>query len=123
MLSTNWASVCWGITPLAPCTNIKNYWSAKHSCASNIRNYMSYVNYAATNQIYVFSCIFIDVIIICIIRCLDSNLVVWKGQKRISSCDISKRYPYAVPLCLWWIVHRALGGACVDHNYPKVWMD
>ena len=67
MLSTNWASVCWGITPLAPCTNIKNYWSAKHSCASNIRNYMSYVNYAATNQIYVFSCIFIDVIIIFII--------------------------------------------------------
>ena len=64
MLSTNWARVCWGITPVAPCTNIKNYWSARHSCASNIRNYMSYANYAATNQIHVFSCVFIDVIII-----------------------------------------------------------
>ena len=28
------------------------------------RNYMSYVNYAATNHIPVFLCIFIDVIII-----------------------------------------------------------
>ena len=64
MLSTYWARVCWGITPVAPCTNIKNYWSAKHSCASNIRNYMSYANYAATNQIHVFSCNFFDVIII-----------------------------------------------------------
>ena len=62
MLSKNWAMVRWGITPVAPCTNIKNYWSAKHSCASNIRNYMSYANYAATNQIHVFSCLFIDVI-------------------------------------------------------------
>ena len=26
-----------GITHLAPCTNIKNYWSANHSCASNIK--------------------------------------------------------------------------------------
>ena len=68
MLSTNWARVRWKITPLAPCTNIKNYWSARHSCASNIRNYMSYANYAATNQIYVFSCIFNDVIIIYLIQ-------------------------------------------------------
>ena len=52
-----------GITPLAPCTNIKNYWSARHSCASSIRNYMSYANYVATNQIHVVSCIFIDIII------------------------------------------------------------
>ena len=29
MLSTNSARVRWGITPLAPCTNIKNYWSAQ----------------------------------------------------------------------------------------------
>ena len=49
MLSTNWARVQWGITPLVPCTNTKNYWSARNSCASNIRNCMSYANYAATN--------------------------------------------------------------------------
>ena len=48
-------------------SNIKNYWSARYSCASNIRNYMSYANYAATNQIPVFSCIFIDVIIIFVV--------------------------------------------------------
>ena len=62
MLSTNWASIRWGITAFAPCTNIKKFWSASHSCASNIRNYMSYANYAATNRIHVFSCIFINVI-------------------------------------------------------------
>ena len=69
MLSTNWTRVRWGITPLAPCTNIKIYWSARHSCASSIRNYMSCANYAAINQIHVFSCtcIFTDVIIIDII--------------------------------------------------------
>ena len=41
MLSTNRARVRWGITPVAQGTNIKNYWSAKHS-TSKIRNYMSY---------------------------------------------------------------------------------
>ena len=45
-------------------SNIKNYWSARYSCGPNIRNYMSYVNYAATNQIPVSLCIFIDVIIL-----------------------------------------------------------
>ena len=40
---------------------------ARYSCESNIRNYMSYVNYAATNQIPVSLCIFIDVIIMTII--------------------------------------------------------
>ena len=55
MLATNWARVWWGITLLVSYTNIKNYLSARHSCASNIRNYiMSYANYAATNQIHVF---------------------------------------------------------------------
>ena len=49
MLSTNWARVQWGITPLGPCTNTKNYWSARNSCASSNRNCMSYANYAATN--------------------------------------------------------------------------
>ena len=54
MLSTNWTRVWWGISPLASCTNVKSYWSAKQSCASNIRNHTSYANYAATNQIHVF---------------------------------------------------------------------
>ena len=30
---------------------------------------------------------------------------------------------YAMALCLSWIVHRAVGGVCVEHNYPKMWMD
>ena len=30
---------------------------------------------------------------------------------------------YAMVLCLSWIVRRAVGGVCVDYNYPKVWMD
>ena len=46
--SINWARVRWGITPVAPCTNIKNYWSAKHSCASNIRNYCPFKGYEKT---------------------------------------------------------------------------
>ena len=75
MLSTNWARVRWGITPLAPCTNISNYWSASHSYASNIRNYMSYANYAATNQIH-FSCKFIDVKI----KYLILSSMVWEGK-------------------------------------------
>ena len=54
MLSTNWTRVWWGIPPLASCTNVKSYWSAKQSCASSIRNHTSYANYAATNQIHVF---------------------------------------------------------------------
>ena len=28
-----------------------------------------------------------------------------------------------IPLCLSWIVRRVVGGVCVEHNYPKVWMD
>ena len=30
---------------------------------------------------------------------------------------------YAMVLCLSWIVRRAVGGVCVEHNYPKMWMD
>ena len=30
---------------------------------------------------------------------------------------------YAMVLCLSWIVRRAVGCVCVDHNYPKMWMD
>ena len=50
----------------ASSTNIKNYW-LEGKLASNIRNYMAYGNYAVTNQIHVFPCIFTDVIIIIII--------------------------------------------------------
>ena len=30
---------------------------------------------------------------------------------------------YAMALCLSWIVRREVGGVCVEHNYPKMWMD
>ena len=30
---------------------------------------------------------------------------------------------YAMVLCLSWIVRRAVGCVCVEHNYPKMWMD
>ena len=30
---------------------------------------------------------------------------------------------YAMALCLSWIVHREVGCVCVQHNYPKMWMD
>ena len=30
---------------------------------------------------------------------------------------------YAIPLCLSWIMRRAVGGVCVEHNYPKRWMN
>ena len=30
---------------------------------------------------------------------------------------------YAIPLFLSWIVRCAVCSVCVDHNYPKVWMD
>ena len=30
---------------------------------------------------------------------------------------------YAMALCLSWIVRRELGCVCVEHNYPKMWMD
>ena len=55
ILPTNWARVWWGITPLAPCTNIKIYWSAKHGGASNIRNY-----YIPTLNFYKLSCLDYD---------------------------------------------------------------
>ena len=48
----------------------KKYWSARHICASNIRNYLTHVHYAATNQIPFFHCILIDVILIIIITWL-----------------------------------------------------
>ena len=30
---------------------------------------------------------------------------------------------YAMALCLSWIVCREVGCVCVEHNYPKMWMD
>ena len=30
---------------------------------------------------------------------------------------------YAMALCLSWIVRREVGCVCVEHNYPKMWMD
>ena len=30
---------------------------------------------------------------------------------------------YAMALCLSWIVRREGGCVCVEHNYPKMWMD
>ena len=30
---------------------------------------------------------------------------------------------YAMALCLSWIVRREVGSVCVEHNYPKMWMD
>ena len=53
-----------GILSLVSSANIKNYWSARQSCISTIRDYMSCFNYAATNQISVSFCIFLDVIIV-----------------------------------------------------------
>ena len=30
---------------------------------------------------------------------------------------------YAMALCLSWFVRREVGCVCVEHNYPKMWMD
>ena len=32
------------------------------------------------------------------------------------------RHFYAIPLCLW-IMRRAVGGVCLEHNNPTMWMD
>ena len=67
MLSTNWARVCWGITPVAPFTNIKIIGLPGTAVHPILGINMSYANSAATNQIHVCSCIFIDVILVIII--------------------------------------------------------
>ena len=48
---------------------------------------------------------------------------------KMISCSVSFNFlahlwcAYAMALCLSWIVRREVGCVCVEHNYPKMWMD
>ena len=50
------------------------------------------------------------------------------GDSRVDSMDFILFLAhlwcaYAMALCLSWIVRREVGCVCVEHNYPKMWMD
>ena len=54
----------------------------------------------------------------------DISSFTLKNHLYIEKCLLAHLWcAYAMVLCLSWIVRRAVGCVCVEHNYPKMWMD
>ena len=62
---------------------------------------------------------------------INATVIIVIVQCSINGNNVDFRIPflahlwcaYAMALCLSWIVRREVGCVCVEHNYPKMWMD